>query len=361
MSIDRDADDYESVDDLTHALRRWVSTLDRATQFDTVSVLLTGIGDPSADGANADPTRKFRLSEAPTQDLADLLRIDAAARVGEPPAADEDEALLLRYACARIGVLLDERAGHVLATPPDAVAVLVELARALSAAARIAEYVARQVTGGVRHGSVVPKREQGSGDAASLAAGLDEASEAVRRALGDAVPQLLERLRSRIAELDDRDAVLADVGGDDGSTLTRAAVVECDLGGPGPGRYHARLYTPPGEGERVVILGDLTDHRSTSIVNCVEKLAAIVAERVFHLDIDDVQWVQYIPAGFSGAGGQRAELVTVTTHPPTWKPIPHQQLEDLVGGTVRRWHSRDYTSANLRADGVPVLVIASAG
>jgi hypothetical protein len=173
-------------------------------------------------------------------------------------------------------------------------------------------------------------------------------------------------MRRRAGDLQ-RTMRAAVAGTADGPTLRARYLVRCGPNGR-PGACHVRVLAPP-RGRRVVVIGELADNHSTHLNNCMEALAPAVAGRLLGTrDADAVTWVQYGPAeewyseyerdeGPDAIPREREDEIFTLGFAPgftEWtskKPTSPDELEQLAGGPVRRWHAYDYTIAAVTAPG----------
>jgi hypothetical protein len=180
------------------------------------------------------------------------------------------------------------------------------------------------------------------------AAGHRQAAETIAGLLADAAAKLQD-LSGQIAQLQHTTTAVPGGDQDDGPTLDTEAVLEWRMPGySNECRFHIRVFRPAGE-LPVVVMGQMGDHRSQSIMNCVEEVAAVVAELLLDgAAHDTIRWVQLFPPG--QVDGPRSEAGLIQTvvfgkpyGSPDWSFTTHDQLEEVAGGPVRRWHSSDYT------------------
>lgn len=307
-----------------------------------------------------------QLQEVISDNLRYLLAVDAAARADADPVAHHRDVVEpgdeLRYSAARLEMLTNPLGfAHDadLTWPATAAAVLTEIARGTAALSDLVELATEQVLGGLRSGALVALRQ---GDGPREVPDQAAVAEAQTHLAKSAAALLLQTtatvnaLAEQVAALRVTSTVAG--GGDaDGPTLVAEAVLRFRPPNKvNEGRYHVRVFQPPSR-QRVIVLGELADNRSTSITNLVEELAATVAEVLLDgTPHDTVTWVLAHPDGLFGEAG-RMEVVRFRAPftDPEWGYIDHDRLEGLVGGPVKIWHASDYTVPRLAAADVRVL------
>jgi hypothetical protein len=110
-----------------------------------------------------------------------------------------------------------------------------------------------------------------------------------------------------------------------------------------------------------VVIGEIGDNKSQSVTNTIDEVAAVVAEYLLGGATDDsCRWIQVEPPGRfrdprHGLGVIQAVRFEAPYGRPRWRPLTHEELEELVGGAVRSWHAGDYTVACMAERGVPVV------
>jgi len=346
------------------ALVRWA-----AAQNVTGEVQAFSIGFP-AEFHDDPPLDPVPVHEGPAAALRQMLDAGLAARAGLPP-GDEDPLEGIGYAAARLKYLLGEglaRAGG-WPQPVDAAEALGELARLAELIAMLAAKADDRLGRELRAGRVTPIPSAGgtgrTAPPADVADRVHDSAVAAMAGLGEAVAQL-RRMQMRAGDLQ-RTMRAAVAGTADGPTLRSQYLVRCRPNG-WQGAYHVRVFAPP-RGRRVVVIGELADNHSTHLNNCMEALAPAVAEHLLGTrDADAVTWVQYGPAeewysAYERDAGPDAEprdredeIFTLGFAPgfSEWtskRPTSPDELEQLAGGPVRRWHAYDYTIAAVTAAG----------
>lgn len=279
-------------------------------------------------------------AEVVREELQYVLGADAAARAGGAPVAREygacpDAGESLRHAAARLDQLTSiselSSGGVERGWPGDA-------ASALREASRVGELLAKVVA--AASGPVLDKLEQGGLVAPGGVRDQRGMVEEIAELLGEAASRL-EELSGRIGSLR-----LAVDAGNDGPTLDGEGVLRWRMpGAPSEGRFHLRVFRPL-EGVPVVVIGDMGDDRSQSITTVVGEVASVVAERwLGGASLDSYRWILVEPPGkFSDT--ERGVIQRVWFEAPYGRrqDYTHAELEELVGGAVRRWHSSEYAA-----------------
>lgn len=344
----------ESAQALADALRAWTSTFDTAGQVDMVNVIV----QPESPASST----TIQLREIPHARLVDLLLSAGDARVGDVPIGDGSYSML-QYAASRLSYLLGHPSGpdlpgRGLRDPEDAAEALLLVQAAVTAAAETADEVITSIRDDLQeHHLMGASRSTENSEAAKL---IREARE-VRDATSG-LSTSLSRAQEVVAGL--RRASAADLAETrDGSTLQDQFVLECVLGSAaGPGRYHVRVYEHP-ESTLTVVLGDLADNHSISVTNGVERLISLLRDHILQLPGPTSNWIQYEPAERLSVhpflDSDRWQIVGILdpleVAEPKWSSIRPAEVERMVGGPVRRWHARTYTSTRLRRDGVRIV------
>lgn len=365
--LDPDLSDRER---LHAALSQWAAAHNVLGQVTTFSA---GFPAEFDDDPPLDPVPMY---ESPAGELWRLLDADAAARAGDAPAGG-DEADGIRYAGARLRYLLD---GPVRTSgwpqPGDAAEALGELARLAEMASALAGQADKVLGRELRAGRVTPVPSAGTGRAAApagAAARIHGSAAAVMTALGEAAAQL-RRMQMRAGDL--RRTMRAAVAGTaDGPSLRDQYLVRCSPIG-WTASYHVRVFEPAGQ-RPLVIIGELGDSNSTHLNNAIEAVAAMVSDHLLGIrDPGAVTWVQYEPAeefyssyveddDADTARYDREDEAHVIEFAPGYttmtrnKKASHDDIEQLAGGPVRRWHVYDYTIAAVTADGAKPVSLPS--
>ena len=360
--------------DLADSFESWHAAQDTAGEADVVAVQFR---DPYGGRSSA----SLNLREIPAVELNRIIEEDTEARRGQRPTGERGPSTYkdLRYAALRLSYLLDQRfdrAGYGHRHPKDVADKFGELLRIIHAVNDSVEEAERILGEELRAQRVVPihRRPSVAPERAShVAEALRKDSAALRRMLEDS-GQVLQRLQSTSLGLD-RAQAIAVKDTTDAPTLTRQAVIECDLEVGTPGKYHLRIFHPPGR-LPVVVIGDLTDNPSTTITNAVERVTRLVSSYFLGgISSDRIVWIRYYPAErfvpFSD--------IDITDHPTanldfvpdfvrvifrdrsyqdlTWESLVDEEIEELVGGPVRQWHARDYLSTRLQEEGLPHIAL----
>jgi hypothetical protein len=360
--------------DLADSFESWHAAQDTASQVDVAAVQFR---DPYSERSSV----SLNLREIPAVELNRIIEEDTEARRGQRPVAElglsacED----LRYAALRLTYLLKRngyRAGYGHRHPKDIADEFGELLRIVHAVKDLADEADRMLNEELAAQRVVPIQDSPSAapdQVPDATATLREDSAALQRKLEES-GRALQRLQSTALGLD-RAAAIAVKDTTDAPTLTRHAVIECDLWGDTPSKYHLRIFHPPGR-LPVVIIGDLTDNPSTSITNAVERVTRLVSKRFLGgISSDRIVWVRYYPAEHDALFSAR----DLTDHPTAnrdigpnfmrvvfrdrsyqdliWEPLDEEEIEELVDGPVRQWHARDYLSTRLQEEGHPHIVV----
>jgi hypothetical protein len=247
--------------------------------------------------------------------------------------------------------------------PADAAAVVHEASRVSELLADLVTYATGRVTENLSQGRVVALPAAGAKDVpnqAAIAASHQGSAETIAGLLGEAAAKLQE-LSGQIAQLQHTTTAVPGTSQHDGPTLDSEVVLEWRMPGKANEcRFHIRVFRPAGE-LPVVVMGDMGDNHSQSITNAVEEVAAVVAEEMLDgADHDAIRWVQLYPPGqFHGPDSESGLIQAVRFEKPYgapgWRYLTHEELEELAGGEVRSWHSRDYTVPVMTNRGVPIL------
>ncbi|MEU3627857.1 hypothetical protein BS329_40160 [Amycolatopsis coloradensis] len=344
------------------ALRSWIDSFDAAgTGIPMVDLVLR-------DRYDEQEPLTVQLAELTSDDFRYLLEYDAAARAGTGPVEHHGHSVEpgddLRYAAARLEMLTNSRSMSYkvdLRRPGNAASVLAETSRACDALAGMVEHATGGVLDDLRGGALVALSHA---DGPHIVPDQAETAEDY----GTAAGAMVDLLREATAEL----AKLADAIGQlqhtstaigatpaDGPTLATEVVLEHKTAGAvNTGRYHVRVYRPE-NAKPVVLIGDMDDNHSASITNCVEQVAATIAEELLGgAAWDSVTWVQfYAPGRFAAPTTGLIQLVDFTGPfaGPVWRGIGHDRLEELAGGPVKSWHAKDHNVTALAKHGAAVL------
>jgi hypothetical protein len=280
-----------------------------------------------------------------------------------------------RFGWAICWIKSGDRPGYGHRHPKDVADKFAELLRIVNAVNDLGEEAARMLSEELLAQRVVPIRgypPAASSGPSDLSEALRDNSAALRRMLEESC-RVLQELQSTASGLD-RAVALALKDSTDAPTLTRQAVIECSPWGGTPGKYHLRIFHPPGR-LPVVVIGDLVDNPSASITNAMEGIArAVSKEFLGGISPDRIVWIRYYPAerffDFND-GGPTSDPTRLDFAPPfervvfrdrsydnlTWEPLDDEEIEELVGGPVREWHTRDYLSIRLQDEGAPYITI----
>jgi hypothetical protein len=360
--------------DLADSFESWHAAQDTAAQVEVLTVQFRDIDSERTSAS-------LSLREIPAVELNRIIEEDTEARRGQRLTGEHGSSAYddLRYAALRLTYLLDQsgdRAGYGHRHPKDVAEEFGELLRIVGAVNDLVEEADRMLSEELRAQRVVPIH--GASSAApdqppDVGETLGEDSAALRRMLEDS-GQALQRLKSVALGLD-RVAAIAVKDSMDAPTLSRQAVIECDLQVGIPGKYHLRIFHPPGR-LPVVVMGDLTDNSSTSITNAVERVARLVSNHFLGgISSDRIVWIRYYPAERSVPFGsydvtddptvdldfvpdlERVIFRDRSYRDLTWEPLLDEEIEELIGGPLRQWHARDYLSTRLQEEGLPHIAL----
>lgn len=348
-------------DRLLRALRRWIEVQDTAAQVAMVHLHVRSSWD-SNDGSEP-----VILHELPVLELTELLDEDATARVGKALTGTHDSGI--RYSASRMAYLERPRyhrhlEGRGLAEPLFAAELFSEVTRLAAAAAELVTDSGAALGRGLATGRLI---ETARDESAGVAEQLADKVERLRTILEEDVASLSADIQGLVGQIHNEAATVC-AGTFDGPTLIEQAVLVYALPRThGPGRYHVRVYAPTVE-TRLVVLGDLTDNRSTSLTNGIDEVAKIVSHKLLgDIASDRIIWATYDAAGqfgYSRESGSERDMCWISsfTDPDALSgfrlgPCTHEELETLAGGPVRRWHVRDYTSDLVHEEGARMLRI----
>jgi hypothetical protein len=360
--------------DLADSFESWHAAQDTAAQVEVLTVKFRDIDSERVSAS-------LNLREIPAVELNRIIEEDSDARRGQRLTGEHGLSVYddLRYAALRLTYLLSrrsDRAGYGHRHPRDVAEEFGELLRIVHAVNDLVDEADRILGEELRAQRVVPIRGSSSvapDQPSDVAEALGEDSATLRRMLEDS-GQVLRRLQGTAMGLD-RAQAIALRDSTDAPTLSRQAVIECDLQVGTPGKYHLRIFHPPGR-LPVVVIGDLTDNPSISITNAVERVAQLVSNQFLGgISSDRIVWIRYYPAerfvSFGSYGvtdDPTADLHVVpdlervifrdrSYRDLTWEPLLDKEIEELVGGPVRQWHARDYLSTRLQEEGLPYIAL----
>ncbi|MFI5736082.1 hypothetical protein ACIA49_38570 [Kribbella sp. NPDC051587] len=353
--------------DVSSAAQGWADSFDPGSAGINITDLV--IRDPYGE----EPLLELPLQELVSNELHYVLRADTAARTNSAPAtrgllgAEADTGEALRHAAARLDQLTSTAeiygSGVDRGWPADAAAALHETSRVSELLAELVTYTTGPVTESLSKGRVVALPAPGASDVPNQSAVVDahrEAAEAIAGLLGD-VAAKLQDLSSQVARLQHTTSAVPGADKNDGPTLDTETVLEWRMPGySNDCRFHIRVFRPDGQ-LPVVVMGQMGDHHSQSIMNCVEEVAAVVGELLLDgAAHDTVQWVQMFPPGSVGGPSAEAGLIQAVGFAkpygsPNWNFLTHDELENLAGGPVRRWHSSGYTVPAMTQRGIPIV------
>lgn len=353
-------------DQVMRALRRWVAAQDTAGQVAMVNLDVSTPWVPDQDFEDAEPVVLYEL---PSLELTQVLDEDASARVGKTLEGTQDGGI--RYSASRMAYLAGPRyhvhpAGHGLDEPLVSAELFTEVARLACAAADLVSDSGRALGKGMATGRLVESGVDGTrGPSVDVQQELAAKIDQLKTILKGDVASLAAEIEIIIGGIHDESATIC-AGTTDGPTLIAEVVLVYPLPRThGPGRYHVRVYLPTPE-TRLVVLGDLTDNHSTSLHNGFEHVATMVRQKLLaSIASDRIIWVIYESAGRYGSssatsGERDMRWVNGLTDRQALPglhlgPCSHEELEALAGGSVRRWHVRDYTSVRVHEMGARIL------
>lgn len=316
------------------------------------------------------------LRELSAEELRYLFGTEAAARTGTGALArrrDVEPADQLRYAAARIGYLLDQAdvGPGDLRWPHNTAALL----QALQQVAETSSELVGEATDASVHelaaGHIVPGET--TGPDSPVRSDVIEQFESIRHTAAEQLAEAARNLEQLGGLVDGLRRSLGPVTTADGPTLVDEAVLEYKVLPfmSGVGRYHVRIFKPGEDAKPLVVIGDLSDNKSTSVMNSVEEIAAAAAETLLEeADCHTVEWVQLVPAemfptpsttdvvlAYERERREKIELVRFGEPfgSPDFRPIDRAILEELAGGPVRFWHASNYTSTELVSSGVRII------
>jgi hypothetical protein len=300
------------------ALTRWGNSYGASAEIPLVEVAMRF---PSAD-----EQLSVILYERAAEHLLELLRLDAAARLGHQ-AAPDDPADALVHAGLRLRHLEKQSSEpDGLPHPRTAGRFAATLRRLLAAAQELME---------------------DRGVNASLA----DADSELQSLEYDALPPAATMTPSR-----------------EGPTLADQFLLTCL-----PGSYtmtvHMRIYRPA-TGPPVVVIGELSDYHSPGLLESPSAYLDDLRERLPELAAEQPRWVHYLPSDYvrysqrglhdsldehRAAAADAARLIIVPDgddQPVTFRSLSTEQLRSLVDGPVQQWHAAEYTSAGLTGWGL---------
>ncbi|RKT86349.1 hypothetical protein SAMN05421805_102245 [Saccharopolyspora antimicrobica] len=344
------------------------------TQDPTVAEVIVGHVEIHDAHDRFKPVR-VDLRELSAEQLRYMFGAEAAARTGSGAikrSYEVDSADQLRYAAARIGCLLDHSGlgPGDLRWPCNASS----LVRALQLGAAASSELVREAT-------ETTGRELAAGRTVlteAAAPGSPRQADAIKQfeSLRDTAAQHLADAARNLEQLGALTDALERPPGpaatEDGATLVDEAVLEYKVLPfmSGIGRYHIRVFKPD-DAKPLVVIGDLSDNQSTSVMNSVEEIAAAAAESLLNgAECHAAEWAQLVPAelfpspsntdvvpAYERERTEKIELVRFGEPfgSPDFRPIDRGRLEELAGGPVRSWHASNYTSAELVRSGARII------
>ena len=353
--------------EVSSAAQGWADSFDQGSAGINIPDLV--IRDPYDE----EPLLELPLQELVSNELHYVLRADTAARDNTAPATrglfgdEPDTGEALRHAAARLDQLTSTAeiygSGIDRGWPADAAAALHETSRLSDLLAELVTYATGPVTDNLSKGRVVALPAPGATDVPNQSAAADghrQTAETIASLLTDAAAKLQD-LSGQIAQLQHTTTAVPGADQNDGPTLATEAVLEWRMPGySNECRFHIRVFRPAGQ-LPVVMMGQMGDHRSQSIMNCVEEVAAVVSELLLNgATHNTIRWVQQFPPGTVDGPRSEAGLIQTVVFgkpygSPDWSFTTHDQVEELAGGPVRRWHSSDYTVATMTQRGIPIL------
>ena len=350
------------------AARVWVDSFDQGSAGMNVADLV--LRDPY----DAETTLELQLRELVSSELRYVLCTDASSRAGGDPVtrdhhygAKPDAGEELRHAAARLDQLTSiselSSGGVDRGWPADAATALHEASRVSELLAELVRYATGPVLDNLDRGIVVALPTAGAKDVQNqpaVAAYHRGAAETIAGLLGEASAKL-EELSEQIAHLQNATNAVPGASQLDGPTLDTEVVLAWRMPGMvNESRFHIRVFRPSDE-LPVVVMGNMGDNHSQSITNAAAEVAAVVAEELLGgAAHDSVRWVQVHPPGqFLGPNSESGMIQAVRFEQPyrrpRWRHQTHDELEELVGGAVRIWHSSDYTVPVMTERGIPIL------
>lgn len=317
------------------------------------------------------------LREISAEDLRHVFGNEAAARAGSGAIArnrDVEATDDLKYAAARIAYLLGEaRPGTGdLRWPHNTAALVYALQRAAESSTALLAEATDTLGQELAEEHVAPSETTGA-EATAVHSDVIEQFEDTRRSAAEQLADAARSLAKLGGLVDGLQRSFGLVTAVDGPTLVDEAVLEFKVLPfmSGIGRYHIRRFNPGEDAKPLVVIGDLSDNQSTSVMNSVEEIAAAAAETLLEdVDAHAVEWVQLVPAemfptssttdvvlGYEREKREKIELVQFGEPfgSPDFRPIDRAMLEELAGGPVRFWHASNYTSSELVSTGVRLI------
>lgn len=345
------------------------------TQDPTVAEVIVGHIEVHDAYDRFEPVR-VDLRELSAEELRYLFGTEAAARTGSGAIVRNwsiEPTDQLRYATARIGYLLDHaRPGPGDLRWPNNTSMLLQ---ALQQVAEASSELVGEATDTTWHelvaGRTVPRKATPPDP--PMQADIIKQFESIRHTATQQLAEAARNLEQLSALVDGLERSLGPVTTDDGATLVDEAVLEYKVLPfmSGIGRYHVRIFKPGEDAKPLVVIGDLSDNQSASVMNNVEEIAAATSETLLEeIDCHAAEWAQLVPAEifptppttdvvppYERERGEKVELVHFGEPfgSPDFRPIDHAMLEELAGGPVRFWHASNYTSTELVRSGVRVI------
>ncbi|MEU8661870.1 hypothetical protein [Actinoplanes philippinensis] len=346
-----------SREQLEGAFRRWINT-----HAISGEIPLFELGMDAWEGHS----ETLVLYESPASRLRSLLNLDSTARAGVK-LLDDGEAADMVVGALRVRALLEARQF----APFDGPAAETDLARLLAALGRVLRGVTEALDDAESTAARVHQLRgspYGESDPEltvldSFRVELGSVSEAITPLLAEAVRHLSEaeyRIYPRL--------VSPGIGASfDGLTMLRNLCV-ISVSGSYPSMFHVRLFSPA-EGPKVVLVGELADNKSKTMLSHPAKTITEIGETLADLLDGTEIWVSYLPQDYGrhrgqelpvelpndSVGGNALRVLKEESEKFIFHRLEWAELEDLVDGPIKRWHSRDYRMPVVLADGASLV------